>query len=96
MGALRTAHTLAWSARLCEGGFTCHELLDEQGRRWGWIVNAAAIRWDAHLGSWGQADALGLVEPPVGQAIASWAELSKAKEWVEAGVASAWRRECRS
>ena len=96
MGALQIAHRLAWVVKLCAGGYTCHELLDEGGRRWGWVINASQLRWDAHLGDFGQAADLGLAPPPVDSAIGSFPGIETAKAWVEEGVAKAWHRQERS
>ena len=91
MGALRPRHTLTWHAKLAEGGTTCWELRDERGCRWGWIVNAGTTGWLAHIGDWGQADDIGVEQPPVTQRLQSCDTLDEARSWVDEGVAADWR-----
>lgn len=91
MGALRMVHELRWRLKLCAGGYACHELVDELGVRWAWVINAGGSQWDAHLGTWGQARELCQPDPPVGESIGSFRAIEDAKAWVEEGVASAWK-----
>ena len=91
MGLIRPAHQLSWNMKLGEGGYTCFELLDGHGRRWGWAVNAAASGWTAHVGDWGQAEDVGMPRPPVGQEIGSFDQAADAKAWIEELVAVAWK-----
>lgn len=93
MGHLVTAHSLTWRMLLTEYGYTCYELMDKHGRRWGYVINAGSYGWDAHVGSFGQAAAIGLSAPPISDAIVSKEYLAEAKEWVEQSVATAWKRQ---
>lgn len=101
MTRLATEHELVWAMRLCSRGYTVHELVETDtsdalgelagGRRWGWIVNAAAFGWTAHVGSWGQATDIGQPEPPVDEAIEHFDDAATAQAWVEQSIADQWR-----
>jgi len=94
MTLLRVDHSLKWEMNLCESGYTSHSLVDKDGVRWGWIVNAEETMWSSHVGDWGQAETRG-VKSPLGrkeELYASFLTISEAKGWVEEGVADAWKR----
>ena len=54
MALLDTVHELRWTCQLQEDGYTCWTFGDSRGRRWGYVINAAAAGWQAHVGSFGQ------------------------------------------
>ncbi len=93
MGLLANLYELKWVMGLAEGGYSCWELHDEHGRRWGWAVNAAPTGWTAHLGDWGQAQALGLAPVQIEQQIRHCATSTEARSWIEDEVAAEWKRE---
>lgn len=85
MGELHVAHELTWRMKLCEGGYTCFELVPRLGgMRWGWIINASVSGWMAHTGAWAD------VKLPIPKEIGNFDTIADAKEWVEAQVAAGW------
>lgn len=79
-----TVHALTWRMVVKDDyQWVCHELVDGSSRRWGWVVNAAATGWMAHVGSWGQAADVGRCEPPVAEVLRQFELLSSAKDWIE-------------
>ena len=91
MGALRDVHILEWQMKLADGGYTCFELVDGNGRRWGWLVNAGATGWAAHVGDFGQAAALGLPAVPLDKEVQHCDSAADGRAWVEESVAAGWK-----
>lgn len=92
MTLLSPTHLLTWRLELIEdGGYSCWELQDRDGRRWGWVINAPAIGWAAHVGDFGQAATVGQPETPLVRAIEHRATAADGREWVEEEIARQWR-----
>lgn len=86
MTILEGRYKLRWTLELLKGGYTCHTLLDQRDDRWGWVINASAVGWMAHVGAW---DRYTTVIPEV---VEPFDSLVEARGWVEIAVASYWRR----
>lgn len=94
MGALFIVHEFEWKMDLCEGGYTVHRLVEAPAKtqRWGWIVNAGARGWTAHVGNWGQGEELAIPQQLTTFESADGQEaLSRAKAWVEQEIARWWK-----
>lgn len=91
MGALRDRYLLDWRLKLAEGGYSCWELVDNYGVRWGWAVNASHTGWTAHTGDWGQAADVGRLAPLEEEKILQFDTAADAKSWIEEEVALAWK-----
>lgn len=91
MGTLSTEHELHWVLRLREDGTASHELVDGEGRRWGWFTNASGNWWDAYVGDGGQAAELGGERVPVAERHKHFGRIALARVFIEANVAVQWR-----
>lgn len=90
MGAIPRVHALIWTMDLLEGGYTCWTLVEPSGRRWGWVINAAAAGWMAHVGDWGQARDLSLPGVPVDEELEHRDTAAEGRSWVEENLARQW------
>ena len=85
MGLQAAAHTLTWQTELTEAGYTALTLVDQEGRRWGWAVNAGA-GWMAHVGSWGQST----LPIKIDETLKATSSTTEAKDWIETQLAEQW------
>lgn len=86
MGALTHMHALQWTVFLSAEGYATFELRSGEGRRFGWIINAATTGWTAHRGSWD-----GSPFDWCDEELASFDGITEAKAWVEDGIATTWK-----
>lgn len=88
---LERIEVLTWEMQMCEAGYTCHQLRDTKGVRWGWIINAGGEGWTAHVGDWGQASSVGQKSPGLLEVLHHFDRVGDGKNWVEEMVAKSWK-----
>ena len=98
MTALDITFSLSWRMEISREGYTTFTLLDPDGRRWGYVVNAPATGWTAHIGSFDSAN-----PAPIDQLIEFLATSSgvapvryttsaaDGRDWVTETIAHVWR-----
>lgn len=102
MSRMQPVGILGWEMLMDVHGYTCLELRPARlawssshpsqfdRRRYGWIVNAPATGWAAHLGPWDSSDTT------IPQLMEHFEDLGDAQTWVMSELAAWWRQEAKS
>lgn len=88
--------SLSWRIEISNEGYTTHTLLDSDGRRWGWVINASNSGWTAHLGSFSSNpcpidELIALAQKHGVRAIETADTAKEGRRWVEEAIARIWK-----